>query len=60
MEGKPQFAGPTPVCWLASGALAQSVWNHAFGFAPEHGVSDVDLVYFDAVGVWRQSGDREE
>jgi hypothetical protein len=37
-----------PDCWLASGALAQTVWNDAFGFAPNHGLSDVDLVYFDA------------
>ena len=28
--------------------IAQTVWNNAFGFAPEHGIADIDLVYFDA------------
>jgi hypothetical protein len=37
-----------PDCWLAAGAVAQTVWNAAFGFTPDHGLSDVDLVYFDA------------
>jgi hypothetical protein len=37
-----------PDCWLAAGAVAQTVWNAAFGLAPDHGLSDVDLVYFDA------------
>lgn len=37
-----------PDCWLAAGAVAQTFWNAAFGFAPDHGLSDVDLVYFDA------------
>lgn len=37
-----------PDCWLASGAVSQTVWNAAFGFAPAHGLADVDLVYFDA------------
>jgi hypothetical protein len=36
-----------PDCWLVAGALAQAVWNDAFGFVPDHGVKDVDLVYFD-------------
>lgn len=37
-----------PDCWLVAGALAQTVWNDAFGFAPRHGINDIDLVYFDA------------
>ena len=36
-----------PDCWLVAGVIAQTVWNDAFGFAPEHGVADIDLVYFD-------------
>lgn len=36
-----------PDCWLAAGAIAQTVWNDAFGFDPCHGVKDIDLVYFD-------------
>jgi uncharacterized protein len=36
-----------PDCWLVAGAIAQTVWNSAFGFPPDHGLKDVDLVYFD-------------
>ena len=36
-----------PDGWLAAGCLAQTVWNDAFGLPPAHGLSDVDLVYFD-------------
>jgi hypothetical protein len=36
-----------PDCWLVAGALAQTVWNDSFGFEPDYGVKDVDLVYFD-------------
>ncbi|ARM87487.1 hypothetical protein RHEC894_CH01148 [Rhizobium sp. CIAT894] len=32
---------------LVAGALAQTVWNHAFGFAHDHGINDIDIVYFD-------------
>jgi uncharacterized protein len=34
-------------CWLVAGCLAQTVWNDAFGLPATHGISDVDLVYFD-------------
>jgi hypothetical protein len=37
-----------PDGWLVAGAIAQTVWNLAFGKAAEFGVKDVDLVYFDA------------
>jgi hypothetical protein len=37
-----------PDCWLVAGVLAQTVWNDAFGFPPAYGISDIDLVYFDA------------
>jgi hypothetical protein len=36
-----------PDCWLVAGCLAQTVWNDAFGLPVTHGISDVDLVYFD-------------
>jgi uncharacterized protein len=36
-----------PDCWLVAGAIAQAVWNDAFGLEPGYGVADVDLVYFD-------------
>jgi uncharacterized protein len=32
---------------LVAGAIAQTVWNHAFDFAHDHGINDIDLVYFD-------------
>jgi uncharacterized protein len=50
-----------PDCWLAAGALAQTVWNDAFGFAPDHGLKDVDLVYFDGADISeRQETSRAE
>jgi hypothetical protein len=36
-----------PDCRLAAGCLAQTVWNDAFGLPARHGISDIDLVYFD-------------
>jgi hypothetical protein len=37
-----------PDGWLVAGAIAQTVWNLAFGKEAELGIKDVDLVYFDA------------
>ncbi len=37
-----------PDCWLVAGAVAQTVWNDAFGLPPAHGIADIDLIYFDA------------
>ncbi|MEF0938925.1 nucleotidyltransferase family protein [Rhizobium sp. BR 362] len=37
-----------PDAWLVAGAIAQTVWNHAFGFALANGINDIDIVYFDA------------
>lgn len=37
-----------PDCWLVAGAIAQTIWNDAFGLPSVHGISDIDLVYFDA------------
>ncbi|WP_234822739.1 nucleotidyltransferase family protein [Ensifer adhaerens] len=36
-----------PDAWLAAGAIAQTVWNHAFAMPPTHGIGDIDIVYFD-------------
>lgn len=36
-----------PDAWLSAGAIAQTVWNHAFGLPPAHGISDIDIVYFE-------------
>lgn len=37
-----------PNCWMVAGAVFQSFWNRAYGFSPLHGISDIDLIYFDA------------
>lgn len=37
-----------PECWLVAGAVFQTMWNEAYGLAAEHGIKDIDLVYFDA------------
>lgn len=44
-----------PNGWVAAGAIAQSVWNDAFGLPPLHGLSDVDLVYFDPTDLSERS-----
>jgi uncharacterized protein len=41
-----------PDAWLASGALFQSVWNAMTGRAPEYGIKDYDLFYFDPDVSW--------
>ena len=38
--------------WLVSGCLFQTVWNVADGQAPEHGIRDYDLFYFDPDTSW--------
>ncbi|GAA4501350.1 nucleotidyltransferase family protein [Gluconacetobacter tumulicola] len=35
-------------CWLVAGCLAQTIWNNHFGLPVNHGISDLDIVYFDA------------
>jgi len=32
---------------LCAGCLTQSVWNAVFEFPGEHGIDDIDLIYFD-------------
>lgn len=36
-----------PDCYLVAGAVAQSAWNDAFGFDMAHGITDIDLIYYD-------------
>ncbi len=36
-----------PDAWLVAGCLFQSVWNQKTGRAPESGIKDYDLFYFD-------------
>jgi hypothetical protein len=37
-----------PDWYLGAGAVAQTVWNAAHGFAADHAIKDYDVVYFDA------------
>ncbi len=37
-----------PNCWIVAGVVVQSYWNQAHGCPALHGLSDVDIVYFDA------------
>lgn len=51
---------PLPDCWLVAGAVAQILWNRHFGLPHDHGIRDVDVVYFDpddlsAAGEQRQA-----
>ncbi|MFT3964440.1 MAG: nucleotidyltransferase family protein [Sphingobium sp.] len=36
-----------PDCWLSGSAIAQTAWNAAHGLASDHGLADIDLIYFD-------------
>ena len=36
-----------PSCWVVAGAVVQSYWNAVHEFPPLHGISDIDLIYFD-------------
>jgi uncharacterized protein len=38
--------------WLVSGALFQTVWNIRTGRAPQHGIRDYDIFYFDPDTTW--------
>ncbi len=46
-----------PECWLVAGCLTQTVWNARFGLPPAHGISDLDLVYFDPTDL-TETGER--
>ena len=37
-----------PNWYLAGGAISQTIWNYMSGHAPEMGIRDYDLVYYDA------------
>lgn len=39
-------------CWLVSGALFQTVWNVVTGRAPDYGIRDYDIFYFDTDTSW--------
>ena len=46
-----------PDCWLAAGAVAQTIWNWKLGKPHGHGIRDIDLVYFDDTDLSKDSED---
>ena len=48
-----------PGAWLAAGAVAQTVWNAKLGYPPDHGIRDVDIVYFDGEDLTAESEQAE-
>ncbi|WP_246742837.1 nucleotidyltransferase family protein [Rhodomicrobium vannielii] len=42
---------------LTSGCIAQSVWKAKYGFPPDHGIIDYDLIYFDPDSSWQAEDD---
>ena len=44
-----------PDWYLGAGAVTGTVWNRAHGFAPDHGIKDNDLVYFDRDDLTRET-----
>lgn len=41
-----------PDAWLVSGSLFQAVWNGLTGRAPDYGIKDYDIFYFDPDTSW--------
>jgi uncharacterized protein len=41
-----------PDAWLVSGAVFQTVWNVLTGRAPQSGIKDYDIFYFDSDASW--------
>ena len=41
-----------PDAWLVSGCLVQTVWNGLTGGAPDYGINDYDVFYFDPDTSW--------
>ena len=49
-----------PDAWLVAGAIAQTVWNAKSGLPPEHGIRDMDIVYFDDTDLSAEAEAAEE
>jgi len=41
-----------PDAWIVAGCLTQTVWNGLTGRAPDYGISDYDVFYFDPDLSW--------
>ncbi len=42
-----------PDAWIASGCLVQTAWNVLTGRAPDYGIDDYDIFYFDPDTSWQ-------
>ncbi|MEM7191152.1 MAG: nucleotidyltransferase family protein [Pseudomonadota bacterium] len=42
-----------PDCWIVSGAIYNTVWNHLTGRPAGYGLKDIDLFYFDPDTSWK-------
>jgi len=40
---------------LCAGCIAQTVWNHITGRPPDHGIGDIDIIYYDAADLSAKS-----
>ncbi|MBT6291654.1 MAG: nucleotidyltransferase family protein [Rhodospirillaceae bacterium] len=49
-----------PDAWLVAGAVTQTVWNVNSGLPPEHGIRDMDIVYFDGADLSAEAEAAEE
>src|SRR5262245_62073785 len=49
-----------PDWYLGAGCVAQTVWNAAHGFAQDHGIDDLDVVYFDPTDLSAEAEDAVE
>ncbi len=47
-----------PDCFIASGAIYQTVWNALTGTASGYGLKDIDLIYFDGGDLSWEAEDR--
>jgi uncharacterized protein len=50
LERLPEFG--LSDAWLVSGSLFQTVWNVLSEYAPDYGIKDYDIFYFDADTSW--------
>lgn len=49
-----------PGCYVGAGAVTQTVWNAAHGFAADTGLKDADVVYFDPHDLSAEAEERTE
>ena len=49
-----------PDWYLVAGCVTQTVWNSLCGFAPDYGISDYDLIYYDGDDLSEESQERHD